>query len=393
MMVITMNGMSLPPSPPPGKPPEGKPLPPKVKKPKISWNATQKLLNKIQENLTSPVICYYTSDSSALDNSHVNFFMEHLNKIGRQEKLTLVLVSNGGAGTAALRIASLLREYCQQLQVALPANCASAATLLSLAADKIIMTPLGYLTAIDPSLTHPLNPRGSFGPVPVSVDQIKRIIKFLSENTSTQETPYQTLFKYVHPLALGEIDRASSSSELIAVKMMKLHPGSFKDEEQMSWIANHLSNDYPTHGFPILYQEAKEIGLPVEKASDELNDILWDLIKAYAIVTQPAFTSLRIDFLHLEEFPVVIESPGKRTARYYCYDRILNPLKQWSTHNDHSRWVNLTKNNDSELPTMTTVDFAEKQSNSSPELQPSSSNPDKKENETPPQPPPIATTG
>ena len=40
-----------------------------------------------------------------------------------------------------------------------PLNCASAATMLALGADRIGMGPLSYLTAVDTSLEHELSPR------------------------------------------------------------------------------------------------------------------------------------------------------------------------------------------------------------------------------------------
>ncbi len=52
----------------------------------------------------------------------------------------------------------LLRRYTKRLTVVAPLNCASAATMLVLGADKIEMGPLSYLTAVDTSLEHDLSP-------------------------------------------------------------------------------------------------------------------------------------------------------------------------------------------------------------------------------------------
>lgn len=329
---------------------EAEKSPPEIKRPKINLERSRELLANIEKVLATRVICYYTASVSLIHQSHPDLFFDHLRQIGEQKTLSLILISDGGQGLASLRIATILREYCQQLQIIVPSRCASAATILALSADKIIMSPAGYLTAIDSSLRHNLNPKGfDRMPVNVSVDQVKRVLKFLNEEgpakteTGVSEGSYRTLFKYLHPLALGEIDRYSSASELIAKRMMKMHPGSFENEEKINQIASHLVSGYPAHGFPILFQEAREIGLPVEKASKQLSDLLWNLTKVYDSVTRKTITNITPSFYHFEGFPVIIESLAKRTAHRYTYDKRFNPvMKRWQMENDNSRWVNIS---------------------------------------------------
>jgi hypothetical protein len=334
----------------------------KIKVPKLSWKESQELIKKIETLLDSKVLVYYTSNTSSISYTHADFFMEHLKEIGRQDKLTLILISNGGDSTGSLRIGTLLRDYCKELHIIAPSNCASAATILALSADKIVMSPLGYLTAIDVSVTHPLNPRGVNGlPVSISADQIKRVIRFLKSENCIQEGSYQTLFKYVHPVAVGEMNRMSSSSELIALKMMKLHPQSFEGgEEQMKSIASHLVNDYPFHGFPILFNEAQEMKLPVEKADNNLNELLWEMVKTYSVASRQSLTNFSVDHYHLEEFPIIIESLNKRTMYRVSFNRLINPFKLWVMMNDNSGWVNLIPSQEDDKPIMEPVDYVNK---------------------------------
>ena len=294
-------------------------------------------------------MCYYTPKDQSINQNHPDIFLEQLRTIGPQPTISLVIISNGGHGSASLRIAHILREYCQNLHMIVPSRCASAATLLTLAADKIIMSPSGYLTAIDSSLTHGLNPRGPDNrPVSVSVDQIKRILKFLDAEgpavtDSQKEGSYRTLFKYIHPVTIGEIDRVSSHSVLIATKMMQLHPQSFKSDDQISRIANHLHNDYPEHGFPILYSEAKDVGLPVEKADMQLSHLLRDLVNYYDSATREEITHLSESHFKSAAFTNLVESVGVRTVFRSSFERRLNPItKVWQTENDLSKWVNIT---------------------------------------------------
>lgn len=319
-----------------------------IRMPKVNLLETQEIIGKLETLTQSKVICYYTPPGLFINQGHPDIFLEQLRKIGPQTKISLVLISDGGDSSASLRIATVLREYCQELQVIVPSRCASAATVLALAADKIIMCSSGYLTAIDTSLIHGMNPRGPDNvPVPVSVDQVKRIIKFLNEEGPAiteqhKEGSYRTLFKYIHPITIGEIDRISSRTILVANKMMKMHPGSFENDEKIDWIAQHLYNDYPEHGFPILFQEAKDIGLPVEKATMEMTDLLRNLVNYYDSTTNPAITYLSESFSHDNSFTNLVESLGTRTCFHMNRDRRLSPItRKWQTETDLSTWVNI----------------------------------------------------
>ncbi len=70
----------------------------------------------------------------------------------------LFIKSDGGSGQAALRMVNLLRRYVKHLTVLAPLECQSAATMLALGADRILMGPLAHLSAVDTSLTHDLSP-------------------------------------------------------------------------------------------------------------------------------------------------------------------------------------------------------------------------------------------
>jgi len=347
---------------------KNRPPPVKIKLPNLNLKRSHDIISYLEEKLKTKVICYYTALESFIAQTHPDLFFDHLKEIGEQETISMVLISSGGESAASLRMATIIREYCKNLQIIVASRCASAATVLALSADKIIMSPAGYLTAIDSALTHPLNPKGNGNqPIAVSVDQVKRVLKFLreegdvSDEKGKNEGPYRTLFRYLHPMALGEIDRYSSGSELIARKMMKMHPGSFKDDKEIERIAKHLVNDYPLHAFPILYDEAKEIGLPVEKADKELSNILWDLTKVCDSASKRTVTNFSPDFYHFEGFPVFIESANKRSTHRYSYNKRFNPVtKIWQIENDNTRWVNFKPDPEGRVPfRMNEIDLPE----------------------------------
>ena len=66
--------------------------------------------------------------------------------------LDVFLVSNGGSAEAAERIAKLLRDRFPSVRFIVPANAYSAATLLCMSGDEIIMGSLATLGPIDPQI-------------------------------------------------------------------------------------------------------------------------------------------------------------------------------------------------------------------------------------------------
>ena len=129
-------------------------------------------------------------------------FYEVLQRIGPQDSLSLFIKSDGGDGTASLRIVNLLRRFAPELVALVPLECASAATMVALGADEIRMGPLAFLTAVDTSITHDLSPTDVDNRrVSVSQDELTRVIKLWHEGGSKtkRENPYSDLYQYVHP--------------------------------------------------------------------------------------------------------------------------------------------------------------------------------------------------
>src|SRR5258708_11079271 len=130
----------------------------RVKTPPLLIAKTQALLKKIQPRVDGALVTYWPSTSGSVCDNDVMALQELLQDLGPQRQLTLVVKSDGGSGMAALRMVHLLRQYTRRLTLLAPLNCASAATMLALGADRIGMGPLSYLTAVDTSLEHDLSP-------------------------------------------------------------------------------------------------------------------------------------------------------------------------------------------------------------------------------------------
>jgi ClpP class serine protease len=118
---------------------------------------------QLEDKLKSKLIVYATSDKRGFETQigqdAIDIFIDHLDKIGAVEKISLYLYTRGGDIAVAWNITNLLRQFCDDLQAIIPHKAHSAGTLISIGANSIMMTKQATLGLIDPSINSPLNPR------------------------------------------------------------------------------------------------------------------------------------------------------------------------------------------------------------------------------------------
>ena len=235
----------------------------------------------------------------------------------------------------SLRIVNLLRQHCRHLVALVPLECASAATMIALGADRILMGPTAYLTAVDTSLNHALSPVDRDNDrVSVSLDELNRVIRlWRAEQGSEARNPYQSLFEYVHPLVIGAVDRAESLSIMLCRELLAYH---IDDAALVDRIATTLNGKYPSHSYPIMLDEARAIGLNVERMPIEINTLLLDLNSHYAEMGQKATTDHDEIRAHGNEILNIWEGTGVQV--YYQQD------KDWFYRAEERRWVSLNDN-------------------------------------------------
>ncbi|HNR89502.1 MAG TPA: hypothetical protein PKM65_14270 [Spirochaetota bacterium] len=311
----------------------------KIKQPPLLFDKTQKIIAKAEKILGCKTISYWTSDRGSVCANDVVALYELFQKIGPGDRASLFIKSGGGNPEAALRIVNLIREYYRHVTAVIPLECASAATMIALGADHLQMGPLAHLTAIDSSLIHDLSPldERENRRVSVSQDQVSRIVNLWNKNAKDHHAnPFSDIFKYIHPLVIGEIDRSSSLSIKIAKEILLYH---LTDESEAERISRHLNFDYPSHSYPITSKEASKIGLSVSALDSQANELLIELNELYSEMAQKAFTDFDEYNYHDNEILNILEADGIQI--YYQNDKDWNYLKEerrWQPMNDESSW-------------------------------------------------------
>ncbi len=303
-----------------------------VAKPPILMERTQPVIERLSAALGEPVFTYWNSTKGAICQNDVAGLYALVRAAGPLERLSLFIKSDGGSGQAALRMVNLLRRYVKHLTVLAPLECQSAATMLALGADRIIMGPLAHLSAVDTSLTHDLSPIDRDNDrVSVSNDELLRVIRLWTEQAKdSTKNPYEALFPYVHPLVIGAVDRSSALSTRICEEILSYH---MEDENRAREISNILNAGYPSHNYPITLREAKRIGLNVEPMEDCVNGLLFELNEIYSEMGQSATTDFDEKNSHDNSILNVMESNG--LLIYFQLD------KDWHYREGERRWVPL----------------------------------------------------
>jgi hypothetical protein len=318
----------------------------RIKTPPLLYERTQDVLGRVQKKVRGTFLTYWTSTSGSVCDNDVMAMHELLRQVGPQDEVTLFVKSDGGSGMASLRMVHLLRRYAKRLTVAAPLNCASAATMLALGADRIAMGPLSYLTAVDTSLEHDLSPVDHTNNlVAVSNDEVERVVRLWRESVGKRSgaavSPFQELYKYLHPLVIGALDRASSLSLMLCREILAYH---MADRRKAERISQSLNSAYPAHQYPITSREARRIGLRIEDLDPELDRLLQELNLLYSEMGQRAITDFDESNHHDNEITNILEVTGlqlfyqvEKDWHYRKEERRFVPL------NDSSAWYRAQK--------------------------------------------------
>lgn len=310
----------------------------KVKQPPVLFSKTQSVIEQVTSILGGPLITYWNNPRGSVCASDVVALNEILERLGSHETIYLFVKSDGGSGQVSLRMVNLLRQHCKNLVALVPLECASAATMIILGANQILMGPTAYLTAVDTSLNHALSPVDRDNErVSVSLDELTRVIRlWRAEQVDSTENPYKNLFAYVHPLVIGAVDRAESLSIMLCRELLAYH---ISDEAKAHEIAATLNSKYPSHSYPILLNEAKKIGLKAAPMPPEVNALLLELNRLYSEMGQKATTDFDERRAHGNEILNILE--GKDIQVFFQHDKdwfYRSEERRWITMNDNSSW-------------------------------------------------------
>ena len=257
----------------------------------MGYSKRHDLYRQIEQDRETKVLSFITSDRKNMETviapDCIEPFVDLLEKIGPTDRISLLLHTDGGGTLAAWRLVNLIRIFCDELEVLIPFKALSAGTLISIGADRVVMTKQAALGPIDPSVNNPLNPQASIGgqskQVPVSVESVRGYLDAAREELMIKGEEALTsvllnLTSHIHPLVLGEIFRSQAQIRFLAKKLL---PRQVDDDEKIKSIIDFLCADSGSHDYTIDRREAADLGLKIEKPSDAFYKQLREIHLSY----------------------------------------------------------------------------------------------------------------
>lgn len=249
----------------------------------MSFETRREIYKQIERLRGFPLITYVTSlrqnASGQIAPDVIGELIRQLRDVPSSvTEVDLLVVSNGGDPIVAWRLVNLLRERFERFNVLLPYTAYSAATLLALGADSIVMHPYASLGPVDPQITSTRQGEGrppetrQFGS-----EDLAHYLAFVKENVGiTNQEQLQSAFELlcqdVGALEIGSAKRSSQLMLSLGEKLLTLHTN---DKNEARTIAESLNKSYYHHGYSVGKREAQELRLKVINPSTEIEQLLW----------------------------------------------------------------------------------------------------------------------
>ena len=237
-------------------------------------------LAELEELRGNPSIIY----ASSLTDDSLRMLYECLRKLGRTDRLDLVLSTSGGSVTTSRQVVILLREYTQHLTILVPYRARSAGTLLCLGADELVLGPMAELGPIDSHVSS-VGQTPSDAPEMISSEDI-RVFRQMAEDwfgVNRDEDRLQVLAliaQRVFPTSLSSFYRFDKLVRSIADELLS-YQLPCADISTRQRIVDQLVAGYHAHDYVLSRTEAKELGLRVGDMSPREEHLLWELNRAH----------------------------------------------------------------------------------------------------------------
>ena len=232
--------------------------------------------------------------------------------MGHVEKLDVVLESGGGSIDSAYKVLKLLKMYADKITVIVPFYAKSAASLIAIGADELVMCKNGELGPVDPQVRDPQSDQF------IPAHSIKESIEFIE---GTKDIAVKLSFADKIPVLLIGAYRESGISSKQYLDRILTDNGLNKDKVTKAFTEQFLS-----HGFPMDRDFLTKTGIEVTHPPEEIECMLYDL--------HEEFMDVVFDKVHDHDGDLLIIQTEKMSSVSFGNNDITQMVKD-SAANDH----------------------------------------------------------
>lgn len=278
-------------------------------------------------------------------------FFSQREKLSQGEQVVLLIDSSGGSAKTGYQLAMLFRQYCDRFVAVVPKSAKSAATLLAIGADEIILGNSGELGPVDaqvldgsdyiPALDRVKALERLHASALEALDRtmalltlrteqdVDKLVPIAADFAARLSQPYmqkQDMVEYTRMsrvLKIGEdyasrllyrqgeqefkgngdvgsargndqpyLQRAKRDAEDTQLEEELFSDYSDPNKRRARLLAQHLVGAYPDHDFAIDTYEAKRIDLQVKDPSDNMEPTIDELYLVLAERAQEGWTAI-----------------------------------------------------------------------------------------------------
>ena len=206
-----------------------------------------------------------------IDIPDVDGFSDLIQSVKDSPAVDVLLHSPGGSPDATERLVELLRSHFKEVDFLIPHSAYSAATMLALSGNNIILHPNASLGPIDPQINGI--------PARMIKNSFEKIRKIIEKEGPEALLPYIPLIEKYSLNLLELCEDAESLSKQLVSSWLKEYM--FKGEKAGNKINKAVAylSDYDEHLMhtrPLSIKKLSKLGLKIQFADNALQDLLWE---------------------------------------------------------------------------------------------------------------------
>jgi hypothetical protein len=238
------------------------------------------------------LVMYYPDGTGTMSDEDMAALYDEFRRRGfnrdtqKIENLDVLLHTLGGKADTGYMLAQIIRSFGKNVEFLIPYHAASAGTLASFSANRILLGAYAYLTPIDVSL-------GEFSLMAIdyfmdfAVESRRKMeMAFRSNQIENADSSVESdllveMLKQMGAMNVGKFYRTRTLTAYYARLLLSTYM--FNGNPEANELAENISTttvfNFPTHEFFMDYHMCKNLGLTVEEMSEEASDITKELVK------------------------------------------------------------------------------------------------------------------